>query len=87
MVAELVPAQIAGFVMGMWFLTSAVAGFIGASVASFTALPEHVKPGLESLTIYTNVFAWIGLVTLGIGIFMWLISARLSHYIKIPHDV
>lgn len=86
MVAELVPAQIAGFVMGMWFLTSAVAGFIGASVASFTALPEHVKPGLESLTIYTNVFAWIGLVTLGIGIFMWLISARLSHYIKTPHD-
>lgn len=87
MVAELVPAPIAGFVMGMWFLTSAVAGFIGASVASFTALPEHVKPGLESLTIYTNVFAWIGLVTLGIGIFMWLISARLSHYIKTPHDV
>ncbi|KTD46697.1 POT family transporter peptide transport protein [Legionella rubrilucens] len=86
MVAELVPAQIAGFVMGMWFLTSAVAGFIGASVASFTALPEHVKPGLESLTIYTNVFAWIGLVTLAIGIFMWLISARLSHYIKIPQD-
>lgn len=84
MVAELVPGQIAGFVMGMWFLTSSVAGFIGASVASYTALPEQVKPGLESLYIYTNVFACIGLVTLMIGLFMWLIAPRLSHYIKDP---
>ena len=64
MVAELVPAHIAGFVMGMWFLTSAVAGFIGASVASYTALPEHIKPGVDSLMIYTHVFACIGIVTL-----------------------
>lgn len=82
MVAELVPASIAGFVMGMWFLTSAVAGFLGATVASFTALPEHIKPGVESLMIYTNVFACIGLVTLIIAIFMWLLSPRLSRYIS-----
>ncbi len=84
MVAELVPARIAGFVMGMWFLTSAVAGFIGAKVASYTALPEHVKPGIESLIIYTNVFACIGLVTLTIAIVMWLLSPRLSRYIATP---
>lgn len=82
MVAELVPSQIAGFVMGMWFLTSSVAGFVGASVASFTALPENIKPGIESLTIYTQVFAYIGLVTLAIGVLMWLISASLSRYIR-----
>ena len=81
MVAELVPAQIAGFVMGMWFLTSAVAGFIGASVASYTALPEHIKPGVESLMIYTEVFAYIGVVTLVIALFMWLLAPFLSRYI------
>lgn len=81
MVAELVPAQIAGFVMGMWFLTSAVAGFIGATVASYTALPEHIKPGVESLVIYTDVFACIGIVTLAISIIMWFLSPRLSRYI------
>ncbi|MDP1603621.1 MAG: oligopeptide:H+ symporter [Legionella sp.] len=86
MVAELVPAHITGFVMGMWFLTSSVAGFIGASVASFTSLPENVQPGIESLTLYTSVFACIGIVTLLIGGVMWLISARLSHYIK-PVDI
>lgn len=82
MVAELVPSKIAGFVMGMWFLTSSVAGFIGASVASLTSLPENVKPGMESLLIYTKVFASIGMVTLAIGMLMWFTSARLSRYIK-----
>ncbi|BCA96955.1 MFS transporter [Legionella antarctica] len=81
MVAELVPQRIAGFVMGMWFLTSAVAGFIGATVASYTALPTNIKPGVESLLIYTDVFAWIGIVTLIIALCMWLLSPRLSRYI------
>lgn len=82
MVAELVPAQVAGFVMGMWFLTSSVAGFLGATVASFTALPENIQPGIDSLMIYTNVFACIGIVTLVISILMWLLSPRLSRYIS-----
>jgi proton-dependent oligopeptide transporter, POT family len=83
MVAELVPARITGFVMGMWFLTSAIAGFIGASVASYTALPEQIKPGVDSLMIYTHVFACIGIVTLIIALFMWFLSARLSRYIAV----
>ena len=78
MVAELVPPKISGFVMGMWFLTSSVAGFIGASVASYTALPHNLKPGVESLMIYTSVFACIGLVTLAVALLLWLISPRLT---------
>ncbi|KTD33085.1 POT family transporter peptide transport protein [Legionella nautarum] len=84
MVAQLVPSQITGFVMGMWFLTSSVAGFIGATVANFAALPTNVTPGIESLTIYTRVFAYIGLVTLAIGLLMWLIASRLNRSI---HDL
>ncbi|WP_133127591.1 oligopeptide:H+ symporter [Legionella nagasakiensis] len=78
MVAELVPGQIAGFVMGMWFLTPAVAGFIGAYVASFSALPKSLHPGVESLMIYTQLFAYIGLVTLAIALLLWLISPYLT---------
>lgn len=80
MVAELVPGRIAGFVMGMWFLTSAMAGFFGATVASYTALPQNVTPGIESLLIYTNVFACIGIVTLLIALCMWCASPLLSRY-------
>ncbi len=82
MVAELVPPQIAGFVMGMWFLTSAIAGFLGAAVASYTSLPTNIQPGVQSLLIYTDVFAWIGIVTLIIAVCMWLLSPRLSRYIS-----
>jgi POT family proton-dependent oligopeptide transporter len=82
MVAQLVPIQITGFVMGMWFLTSSIAGFIGANVASFTALPETITPGMDSLAVYTHVFACIGLITLLLGIVMWLVSGRLSAYIQ-----
>lgn len=80
MIAELVPAQITGFVMGMWFLTSSLAGFIGASVASLTALPRNLAPGVGSLMIYTQAFAYIGGVTLVLGLMMWLVSGRLSRY-------
>lgn len=87
MVAELVPASIAGFVMGMWFLTSAVAGFIGATVASYTALPSHIKPGVESLMIYTNVFACIGIITFVIACLMWLLAPRLNRYMAFDSEI
>ncbi len=86
MVAELVPQAIAGFVMGMWFLTSSIAGFTGAFVASYTALPKNSKPGLESLSIYTHVFASIGLVVLGVAMIMWLFAPRLSRLMKEPRS-
>ncbi len=81
MVAELVPRHITGFVMGMWFLTSSIAGFIGASVASLTSLPTNLHTGMESLSLYANVFASIGGVTLLIGLLMMVLAVPLSRYI------
>ncbi|MFC3909726.1 oligopeptide:H+ symporter [Legionella dresdenensis] len=75
MVAELVPRHIAGFVMGMWLLTTAIAGFIGAWVASLTALPSNTQPGMESLMLYTKVFLGIGLITLAFA-FVMILGAR-----------
>ncbi len=83
MVAELVPIHITGFVMGMWYLTSSIAGFIGASVASLTALPKQIQPGIESLMIYTKVFASIGCVTLVIGLLMLLFARPLTRFIRL----
>lgn len=86
MVAELVPVSMTGFVMGIWFLASSISGFIGASVASYTALPEHIKPGVQSLMLYTDVFACIGLVSLAIAFLMWSISPYLSRFIVIKKE-
>lgn len=82
MIAELVPRKIYGFVMGMWFLTSSVAGFIGASVASYTALPSNLDMGINSLMTYTRVFAYIGIITLGIAVLLWVISPWLSQLMR-----
>lgn len=86
MVAQLVPPSIVGFVMGMWFLTSSIAGFTGAYVASRTAIPQHLNPGFESLDIYSGVFAQIGLTTLGIALVMWLIAPWLNRFIEAEED-
>jgi POT family proton-dependent oligopeptide transporter len=72
MVAELVPQKMTGFVMGAWFLTSAVAGFTGAFVASLTALPSQVLPGVPSLMLYTHVFGCIGGVTIIASLLLWI---------------
>lgn len=82
MVAELVPEKITGFVMGAWFLTSAVAGFTGASVASYTAVPGTVQPGFESLMVYTQVFGCIGLAALLVALLMWRLSPPLNRLLE-----
>lgn len=76
MVAELVPDYRMGGVMGMWFLTSAVAGFTGAKVASYTVVPNGVGSAtLESLQNFGHVFGQIALVVMVMALFM-LISAK-----------
>jgi POT family proton-dependent oligopeptide transporter len=84
MVAELVPPQISGFVMGMWFLTSSTAGFIGARLASYTALPVNLEPGFASLTIYTHVFLLIGLASLTAALILWLLAPKLTRLMDMP---
>jgi proton-dependent oligopeptide transporter, POT family len=85
MVAELVPVHITGFVMGMFFLTPAIAAFIGAYVASLTALPETIVPGVQSLNIYTHVFLWIGVVIMGVSLVMWVASPFLARMMGKKH--
>ncbi len=82
MVAELVPQAISGFIMGMWFLTSASAGFTGAFVASMTKPPAGITIGFETLDLYSLVFLKIGVATCLLSFAMWLIAPRLSIIIK-----
>lgn len=71
MVAELVPDYRMGGVMGMWFLTSAVAGFTGAKVASYTAVPTGLaSASLESLQNFCQVFGQIAFLVLVMALIM-----------------
>jgi POT family proton-dependent oligopeptide transporter len=83
MVAELVPQEITGFIMGMWFLTSSISGFTGAYVASLTTVKTSgFKTGFDSLLVYSNVFLEIGLVTLALSVIMWFMAPFLSRIIN-----
>ncbi len=83
MVAELVPNRMMGFVMGMWYLTSALAGLTGATLASYTVFPQHTNSNMESLLNDTHVFAMIALMTLLIALLLWMVSPRLTRLMHV----
>lgn len=83
MVAELCPRERSGFVMGMWFITTMLAGPIGAWVGALTS-PQgsELYTPVQSLAVYTHVFLEIGLVTGIIAIAMWCIRPMLNRYLQ-----
>ncbi|MDA0910383.1 MAG: oligopeptide:H+ symporter [Proteobacteria bacterium] len=74
MVAELVPASISGFVMGMWFVFLSIGNLLSGYVASMMALPEGKIIKSQSLSIYCDSFLKIGLFALVVAIIMFMAS-------------
>ena len=79
MITKLSPVNMVGFMMGVWFLASALghklAGWIGAQMA----IPKTNASGqpftaLESLPIYMNGCKKIAMASLVIGILLLLLS-------------
>lgn len=87
MVAELCPAAMSGFVMGVWFLTTMLAGPVGAWVGNMTQPTgaEHLTT-LQSLTVYSNAFGEIGLFTAIVAVIMWATRPILNRYINPSAD-
>ncbi len=83
MVAELCPSSMAGFVMGIWFLTSMLSGPLGAWVGNLTEPPGGLDnlPAVETLAIYTHVFLQISIVTAIVAAIMWIMRPMLNRYV------
>ncbi len=87
MVTKLSPKNIAGTAMGAWFLSFAIANYLGGKIASLTG--GHGGDGGElsseaGLHTYLNVFTTIGLVLLGIAILIAVFNKPLQ---KLMHGV
>jgi POT family proton-dependent oligopeptide transporter len=78
MVARFVPERLMGFMMGTWFLCSAIGGIIAGKVASLSAIPQNITSPVESLPIYTHLFSQIGVITIGISLLMALFVPALK---------
>ena len=87
MVTKLAPKHIAGTAMGAWFLSFAIANYVGGKIATLTG--GHGGDGLaltasEGLDKYVNVFTTIGLVLLCIAVVIALFNKPLK---KLMHGI
>ena len=87
MVTKLSPQNITGTAMGAWFLSFAIANYVGGKIASLTGghggegEAASAMAGLES---YTETFKMIGFVLIAIAILIALLNKPLK---KLMHGV
>jgi POT family proton-dependent oligopeptide transporter len=87
MVTKLAPKEVTGTAMGAWFLSFAIANYLGGKIAALTGGHGGGGEALsvsEGLSKYLNVFTTIGLVLLGISLIIILFNGRLQ---KLMHGV
>ncbi len=82
MITKLSIARIVGMMMGVWFLSIAVAQYVAglvAQVASVETVGGQVTNLQVSLNTYVGVFTTIGLVAMGIGVVLLVLSWPLKY--------
>jgi POT family proton-dependent oligopeptide transporter len=87
MVTKLSPKNVAGTAMGAWFLSFAIANYVGGKIAALTGGhggDGEVLVGEAALGQYTSVFSTIGLVLLGFAVLVAVLSGPLK---KLMHGV
>lgn len=87
MVTKLAPANMTGTVMGAWFLSIAGANYVAALLAKLTGVEKNggaPATAGDSFTTYIDIYTQMGLITVGIGLLLILISKPLN---KLMHGV
>ena len=88
MITKLSIARIVGLMMGVWFLSIAVAQYVAgvvAQVASVETVGGQVTNLKVSLDTYVGVFQTIGLIAVGIGVLLLVLAwplKQLMHGVK-----
>lgn len=83
MITKLSIARIVGMMMGLWFLSISVAQYVAgmvAQVASVETVGGQVTNLKVSLDTYVNVFWTIGLVSIGIGVVLVVLSPLIKKW-------
>ena len=81
MVARYVPARMGGFMMGAYFVAVGISQYLGSVVATFASVPSDVKDPTKTLSLYTNLFFWLGVVAVAgtvLAVIVLPLMARLS---------
>ena len=89
MVTKLVPKDMTATAMGAWFLSIAGANYAAGLLATLTGAEHEMAEGevldkAASLATYMDVYTSIGFVTVGIGLFLIVISPLVN---KLFHGI
>lgn len=87
MVTKLAPKNMTGTLMGAWFLSWSAANYLAAALAKLTGSGGEagtIPPASETFNIYLNVFTRTGVITIGIGILLLILSKPIN---KLMHGV
>lgn len=88
MVTKLAPKNMTGTLMGAWFLSWSAANYLAAALAKLTGAGEgtagNLLPRSESYDIYLNVFTNTGVITVGIGLLLLILSKQIN---KLLHGI
>lgn len=79
LVTKLAPAKFVGFMMGFWFLSSAIAHQSGKWIASEAVADKNATPE-ETLALSLEVFNNVGLFAIGSGVLLILLSPILKKW-------
>jgi POT family proton-dependent oligopeptide transporter len=86
MVTRLSIVRIAGLMMGIWFLSSSLAGYVSGLIAGLMSVPTGIvdiqNKRAASLEIYSSNFETLGMLALVVSLFLFLISPIVSKYMK-----
>lgn len=79
LVTKLAPAKVVGFMMGFWFLSSAIAHQAGKWIAGETAAPKDATKE-QTLQLSLDVFNNVGLFAVGSGVLLLVLSPLLKKW-------
>ncbi len=86
MVSKLSISRIAGLMMGMWFLSSSLAGYVSGLIAGIMSVPDELGSLNQreiSLEIYTQNFEFLAFFAFAVATVLFLLSPFMKKYIKI----
>ncbi len=78
MVGDLVPPRMEGVMMGVWQLSTGVAGALSDYLANLTVAPENVTQPVQTNPIFAHSFLQFGLMAVGVGLLTMLMTPKLA---------
>lgn len=85
MITRLSAPSMVGLMMGVWFLSTAMAQYVGGIIAAFTATETfggQVLDPAAALKGSLEVFQTIGLIAVGVGVFLFVVSPFLTKMMR-----